>query len=117
MHGAQIPLSLDLARQRGLRGMERAAERAERASPGWVESALAKLLEQVQAIPHGQEFTIEGVRLVIEPMLPEPTDKRAWGHVTQAALRKLYILKTGNVAPAASSNGSPKPLYRRGGAV
>ncbi|MCA0214757.1 MAG: hypothetical protein LCH79_16460 [Proteobacteria bacterium] len=113
----QIAMSFEQARDRGALGMERAAARADRKNPGWTEQAADKLLAQVQTIPHKQEFTIEAVRLVIEPDLPPPPDKRAWGQVTQAALRRLWILKTGHFAPALSSNGSPKPLYVRGGAV
>jgi hypothetical protein len=48
--------------------------------------------------------------------LPKPTDGRAWGVVTRMAVAADYIERVkGVMFPAASSNGSEKPVYRRGG--
>ena len=53
-------------------------------------------------------------RSVIEQDLQKPTDGRAWGRVTQDAIRLGYIVKTDKTAASASSNGAPKPLFKRG---
>jgi hypothetical protein len=37
-----------------------------------------------------------------------------WGHITRASIARGFIVKTDRTAPAASSNGSAKPLFRRG---
>lgn len=110
----QMPLSLEQARDRGAAGIARAAERNERQNGGWGTLALAAVATWVKAQPMKSEFTMEDVRAHIEDKLPEPTDLRAWGAVTQSAVRALYIERTGMHAPAKSSNGSDKPLYRRG---
>ena len=57
---------------------------------------------------------MESLRAAIEADLPEPTDLRARGAVTQALLRRLVIKRTAKVAPASSSHGSIKPMYERG---
>lgn len=113
----QIALSLDHARDRGALGMERAAEKANRTVCNWTELALNALLLHVQSLPVGAEFIVEDVRLAIEGKLPAPTDLRAWGAVTQAAIKRMYIAPTGDFAAAKSSNASPKALYRHGGAL
>jgi hypothetical protein len=100
------------ARERAQDGIERAVEHADRVSPGWSDLALFHLQRDVRH--RAAPFTIEKVRLDIAPLLPEPTDGRAWGAVTQAAIRRGVIVRTGQFAPAVSSNGSPKPLYRAG---
>jgi hypothetical protein len=111
------PTPMDVARQRGERGMEQAADHADRVHRDWQGKALAKCLSHIQTLPRDHKFIIEDVRLAVAGDLPEPPDQRAWGAVTQTAIRRLYIVKTGEYAPAKSSNASPKPLYRRGGAV
>lgn len=59
--------------------------------------------------------TIEMLREVVAAEIDPPHDLRAWGPITKKAMRKDVIqLVRGATAPAASSNGSPKPLYRRG---
>jgi hypothetical protein len=110
----QIALTLEHARHRGAAGMLGAAERNERKNGGWTQVALAALCEHVRSLPAGAEFILEDVRLAIEDKVPTPTDLRAWGAVTQTAIRALKIEKTDKTAPAKSSNASPKTLYRRG---
>lgn len=46
--------------------------------------------------------------------LPDPPDRRAWGSAARAAIRQGIIAPTGGYAPARSSHGSGKRLYRRG---
>jgi hypothetical protein len=111
----QLSIDFVAAEDRALSGMSRAADRADRANPGWTDQALTLLRSAARMME--APFTIEAVRLVIEPFLPTPTDGRAWGAVTQAAIRAGVIEPTGEFARAASSNGSPKMLYRRGRAA
>jgi len=60
-------------------------------------------------------FTIEMVRSVVGSEIDPPTDLRAWGHVTRRAVAEKLIERVPKTfSPAASSNGSPKPMYRRG---
>lgn len=107
-------LTLDLSRMRGDVGAERAASRAERTQPGWIDRAA----EAVRGFAVGSgpfAFTIEEARASFQA--PEGVDLRAWGHVTRRAVQLGYIEPTGDYAPAASSNGSPKRLYRKGKAA
>jgi hypothetical protein len=113
----QMPLSMEQARHKGAAGMLQAADRNERKNGGWATLALAALVTHVKSLPLHAEFIIEDLRLAVEDKLPVPTDGRAWGAVTQAAIRAQFIEKTGGIAPAKSSHASPKPLYCRGRAL
>lgn len=95
--------------------MNRAADKAEHVNAGWCGMALHEL----RKFAAGQVgmWTVEEARSVIEPNLPACTDARAWGRVVQDASRRGYIEKTGKLGPAASSNGSGKPLWKRGQAA
>lgn len=113
----QLALDFTAAKTRGDLGAERAARRAERAEPGWIDRAAEAVREVAQvSLAHfvAGEFTIEQARALNSADLPTPPDGRAWGHVTRRAVQLGYIQPTGGYAPAASSNGSPKRLYRRG---
>jgi len=103
--------ALDTSRVRGDAGADRAASKAERTQPGWIDRAA----EAVRGFASEQgplSFTIEEAREGFQA--PEGVDLRAWGNVTRRAIRLGYIEPTGDYAPAASSNNSPKRLYRRG---
>jgi hypothetical protein len=55
------------------------------------------------------------MRSVVATEVPAPTDLRAWGVITRLAVSREFIARVrGGFAPAASSRGSEKPLYRRG---
>lgn len=98
-------------------GIKRAEDHAERTEPGWVDRAAEAVREVAQvAAAHfvNGEFTVEQARALNGSDLPPPPDGRAWGAVTRRALVLGYIEPTGGYAPAASSNGSPKRLYRAG---
>lgn len=99
-------------RMRADMGIDRVTEATERHSPDWVNKAL----ERLRAFARGQHglFTIEQARAVLESELPEPSDARIWGAVTRQAKTAGIIERTKLYAPCASSNGSPKPMYRRG---
>ncbi len=61
---------------------------------------------------HAGEDVKENIREVAEPVIGVPHDSRAWGAVMRRAARARLIEKIG-YAPAASSHGSPKPLWKR----
>lgn len=114
----QLALNFEAARSRGDLGAERAANKAERAAPGWIDAAAERVRDFTRHNLLGMtgEFTVETAREWAASMgfkAPDGADARAWGHVTRLAVRLGYIEPTGGYAPAASSNGSPKRLYRK----
>lgn len=94
------------------------ASSAAHAGSEWVESAVHYVawyfrVPEFKGLP--QPCTIEQLRAwATSKGLPLAPDERAWGAVTRAAIRQGVIEPTGGYAPARSSNGSPKRLYRRG---
>lgn len=106
------PLRMARARRRADTGIARSAERAERCAPFWPGLAVEALRHY--ALTTDKPFTIEAARAYFAATLNPPPDERAWGAVTRIARQRGVIEHTGDYAPAASSNGSPKPLYRRG---
>jgi hypothetical protein len=107
------PSPIVRASQRAVAGMDRVRDAVESESPGWSEKAL-DAVRRFAAQQAGM-FTTEGMRSVIQKELPATTRLRVWGPVTKAAVAKGYIEPVkGAFAPAASSNGSPKRMYRRG---
>lgn len=106
--------ALAAARVRADQGMDAAARRAERLHAGWCGMALHHLRQFAKHQGDRQLWTVEMARSVIEQDLPKPSDGRAWGVVVVRALAAGYIVKTDKTAAAASSNGSPKPLFRKG---
>lgn len=107
-------LALDFARTRADLGAERAANRAERKQPGWIDRAAEAVRDF--AVGSGPfSFTIEEARAGFKA--PDGVDLRAWGAVTRRAVSLGYIEATDDYAPAVSSNGSPKRLYRKGKAA
>lgn len=104
---------MDHARARAEFGIERSATSAENATPGWCEKACEELRRF--AAGQGGMWTIELARLAIESKLPSPSDLRAWGRVVRMAAARGFIERVpGWAFPAASSNGSPKPVWKRG---
>jgi hypothetical protein len=89
-----------------LDGMKAAEDAANHVEPSWSERALEAMLETGRALG---KFTIEDVREACK--VESPTDQRAWGGVVQRAARLHLITRVG-YAPAKSSNGSPKPVWR-----
>lgn len=95
---------------RAQQGIRSSINHAEADVPGWGEMALGYLARH--AALKLTPWTMESFRMwAIACGLAEPPDARAFGAVTRAAIRQGIIRKTGQYAPAASSNGSPKPLY------
>lgn len=95
-------------------GMQRAAQHAENDDPGWCARALQALRQF--AVDEGEAlFTIETARSALWSRgLKGPPELRAWGAVTRAASKAGYIAMTDRMERCPSSNGSPKPLWRRG---
>lgn len=116
MHTADLfPVpAIKRARAKGHAMGDLAAQKTEReVDPEWTEKAVERL--RVFARHQGGVFTIEMARGVLQAELPTPTDLRAWGRVSRMAREREYIEPVrGSDFPAASSNGSPKQVYRRG---
>ena len=92
-------------------GIERSYEHAEAATPGWKAEAAA-LLGEFRATQNGQTFLTEDyVAFALAKGLAEPPDRRAFGGVMQAGLRRGRVVKVG-FAPAKTSNLSPKVLWQ-----
>ncbi len=112
-----------LSRQKRLRNARIAADRAigqsadsaEREIPGWI----AKAVAAVGVFARGQHslFTMETCRWVIQQNLEQPNELRSWGQVTRQAKAAGFIVVTRESSPTHSSNGSLKPMYRRGPAA
>jgi hypothetical protein len=93
--------------------MDRVRDAVEAESPGWMDAAL-DAVRRFAAVQGGM-FTTEAMRSVIQGELPPTTRLRVWGPLTKAAIRHGYIEPVrGMFAPAASSNGSVRQMYRRG---
>lgn len=105
-------LSLTDAHAAGEAGMQSAAAHADRVIREWTARAFHALCAAVRKRDAAAEFIVEELRAEIVG-LPEPTDLRAWGQVTQMAIRRNVITATGTFKRAISSNASPKPCYRR----
>lgn len=107
--------ALEDAKARADDAITRVADKAERERPGWCEDATQAL--RTFAKRQGGVFTIEHARLAIlaAKLIDKPHDGRAWGKATRMAVTAGYIERVkGQSFPAASSNGSPKPVYRKG---
>ena len=103
----------DAASTKAEAGIQRAADRAERLDQGWIAMA-AEDLRRFFAERREERATIDKARRHCRPV-PDGADGRAWGCVTRRAERLGYIERVpGMYAPADSSNGSPKPVYKAG---
>lgn len=89
----QRVLDFTAARVRRDSGMNRAVEHADRTSPGWQDAALEAF--KAYAATH-RTFTTEQVRTA-SPNVPQPPDKRAWGHVARRACKEAIVRKVGMV--------------------
>lgn len=105
--------AVKLARQRGERLGNLAAEKVDALHADWCEQAVEKLRELAKRIYPGK-FTVETARLAINFPVPEGGDLRAWGEVTRRALALGYIKHVPRTQAAASSNGAQKCMYEKG---
>lgn len=102
-------MQIEIALDRGHSAARAAADKAEQCAPGWLDIAARQVLQF--ALRSSEPFTIEQARAECMET-PDGADARSWGHVTRLAVRNGWIEPTGGYAPAASSNGAPKRLYR-----
>ena len=84
---------------------------ARKAGSEWVEQAVEYVAHYCTRV-NPWPFTMEELRTHYTE-LPQPPDARAWGTVTRQAVARGIIVRTGGYRAAVSSNGSPKPLYRK----
>lgn len=108
--------NMQIAMTRGDLGIERAADKAERNAPGWVDDAVDAIRLVFARFPT-VEMTVEVARTYAMQnygfKAPEGVDLRAWGQVTRRAVKLGYIERVPDkFQAAASSNCSPKPVYR-----
>lgn len=107
----QAVIDFEAAARRRAAGMASSAGHADDDAPGWGERALAYL--QRYSLVASSPWNVEQFRAwAYGAGLDRPDEERAFGAVTQKALRTGVIERAG-YAPAASSNGSIKPLYQR----
>jgi len=110
--------ALAAATRRAELGMSRAELAVERLHPGWC----------VLAVDAVRKFArVEQIRLAIEEqgLLPRPPEARVWGVITRRAAEAGYIApsfrdkeqRERHMMPAASSNGTLKPAWKRGSAA
>lgn len=101
----------DQAKTRRERGIVSAILHAEHEAEGWADRAFAHLCSY--AAVHDKPFTIEEFRIWANAQgLAPPPDARAFGGVTQRALRR-GVIKVSGYSPTVSSNGSRRALYSR----
>ncbi len=99
------------ALDRGHAGASGAAEHADAVENGWTEMAVDDLRRFARTAT--RPFTIEQARAHCLG-IPQGCDARSWGVVTRIAMKRGFIRFAGYFFPAASSHGSPKPMYERG---
>ena len=113
----QAALDFTVATVRADQGIERAVKRTEKIRPEWCAEA-ARMLGMgacLLELEKCDKFTIERLRARVAGAVATPADGRSWGGATRAAMRAGYIERVeGEFARAASSNNSPKQIYRKG---
>jgi len=94
-------------------GMAIAVAKADRDRHGWSDQALSALEKFCRAHESGMKFLAEEVRAWGEELglVDPPENAKSWGAVFQRAAR-LNIIRRVGYAPSASSNMSPKCLWR-----
>lgn len=105
---------LDFGIKKGVVGINRAALNANSKIAGWTGIAKLAVLNHLASLNLDSTFTIEDVRVIVDEQIPPPPDLRSWGSVTQSLIKTGDIQKTFTYKQAASSNGSPKMLYKKG---
>lgn len=93
MQQEQRVLDFTAAKARRDAGMQRAVDHADRKIDGWQDMALEAFRDYAR---RHVTFTTEQVR-VASPNVPNPPDKRAWGHVARRACKEGIVHKIGMV--------------------
>jgi hypothetical protein len=101
------------ARKKAERGIASSAEHAGKEWQDQAVTAARLFVRWNERVLENHPFTMEQLRLFCEPKIDECPELRAWGAVTRRLKAEGIITPTGFYAKAASSNLSPKPLYRR----
>lgn len=102
---------LPVARERAQDGIRLALEHADADVPGWTETAAAYLRDYAVRVAVGQPWLLEDARDASMGRVSDPDNLKAWGAAVQLAARRGWLVRAG-YAPARSSNGSPKCLWR-----
>jgi hypothetical protein len=104
--------SLSEAIANGKTGALNAALHADSNEAEWSIKASILFIDYARDVMKGKPFLTESAREWAEDQgLSTPPDNRAWGHVTRAMREAGHIVFDG-YAPAKTSNGSPKCLWR-----
>jgi hypothetical protein len=104
-------LSREQAAYRSQTGQRRAQAHADDEQGDWKTGALVALQHYLLTI-HGQTFLAEEfLAFTRKRLYRQPPDARAWGAIFTRA-RKLGLIEQAGTARAATSNLSPKPLWR-----
>lgn len=81
-------------------------------SGSWTQRAAELFVDYARDVAKGQPFLTEDARAWAEQSgLPPPPDGRAWGFIAKAMRENGHVIFSG-YAPAKTSNGSPKCLWR-----
>lgn len=105
--------AMEAACKRGVAGIHSSVEHADENAPGWSERAYHFMV--AFAASELTPWTVERFReWAMAQGLDKPAEERAYGAVTQRALRNGVMVRVG-FAPAASSNCGAKPLYAQRG--
>ena len=108
---AQIAIDFEAARLRREQGMTASLDHADRVECGWPDAAYSYLCQFAQS--QDDPWTVECFRTwAAQQGLTDPPDARAFGGVTQRAIKRGVIVRVG-YAPAASSNGAVRATYSK----
>lgn len=109
----QLSLATLCAREKGHEAACASAKHADRVESQWTITALQAVRTFCTVKASGCTFLAEEARAWAEDVrgVTPPPDARAWGHVMLKAKAEGLIVSAG-YAPAKSSNGSPKVLWR-----
>lgn len=109
----QLSLATIWAREHGHDAARASAKHADRVESQWSITALQAVRTFATVKGSGCTFLAEEARAWAEDVrgVSPPPDGRAWGHVILKARAEGLIASAG-YAPAKSSNGSPKVLWR-----
>lgn len=104
--------TLEQAQEAGKQGALVAAKHADAEIADWATDAAILFVDYARDVMKGQPFLTEDAREWAEKGgFPPPPDRRAWGFISMSMHRAGHVTQCG-YAPARTSNGSPKVLWR-----
>ena len=108
MHNA----TLEEAKQAGQLGALEASQHADAETSDWSTDAAILFVDFARDVKKGEPFLTEDAREWAEKGgFSPPPDRRAWGFISMSMHRAGHVTQCG-YAPARTSNGSPKVLWR-----